>query len=84
MTDKEMAIELGNYINRQLTEIAALKSVLKAHDVPEWEEETAQTEHDPAFQQVSDEHTLHLQYSISDDTPESELIRALYRHFVER
>ncbi len=83
MTDKEMAIELGEYINRRLTRIAALESVLKAHEVPEWQEEAAQIEQKPAFQQVSDEHTLHLRYSISDDTPESGLIRALYHRYVE-
>jgi hypothetical protein len=84
MTDKELAIELANYINRQLTRIAALESILKTHDIPEWREDAARISQEPAFLQLSDEHTVHLQYSISDGIPESELIRALYRHFVER
>lgn len=84
MTDKELAIELGNYINRQLTKIAALESILMEHDIPHWREDAERIAEEPAFLQLSSAHTVQLQYSIADDIPESELIRALYRHFVER
>jgi len=83
MTDKELAIELGNYINRQLTRIAALESILKENQIPHWEEDAARIAHEPLSLAVSDAHRHHLQYAIGDDTPESGLIRALYRHFVE-
>lgn len=84
MTDNEMAIELGNYINRQLTRIAALEAILKAHDIPQWQKDAKLIAQEPASLAVTDAHIRHLQYSISDGTPESELIRTLYRHFVER
>jgi hypothetical protein len=81
MTDREMAFAVGEYINQQLTRIAALESILKAHDVPEWREDAARILHEPAFLAVADAHIRHLQYSIPDDTPESKLIHVLHGHF---
>jgi hypothetical protein len=83
MTDQELAIQLGNYINRQLTRIAALESALMAHEIPDWREDAERIAQEPASLAVSAAHSHHIQYSISGDTPESALIRSLHRLYVE-
>jgi hypothetical protein len=60
MTDREMALGLGEYINRQLTRIAALESILKAHEIPEWREDAVRIVHEPAFLAAADAHIHHL------------------------
>jgi len=83
MTDREMALGLGEYINRQLTRIAALESILKENQIPDWREDAARLSREqPLSPHISDAHIHHLQYSIPIGTPESELIQALHRHFV--
>jgi hypothetical protein len=83
MTDREMTIQLANYINRQLIRIAALESILKKNQIPDWQEDAERIAHEPPSQGTTDAHRHHLQYSIPDDTPESMLIRALHRYFLE-
>jgi hypothetical protein len=83
MTDKEMAIQLGDYVNRKLRRITALESILKENQIPGWEEDAVRIAHEPLALAATDAHIHHLQYSISDTTPESELIRALHHLFVE-
>jgi hypothetical protein len=83
MTDREMALGLGDYINRKLTWIAALESIINRNQIPQWREDAERVVHEqPLSPHISDAHIHHLQYAIPDGTPESELIRALYCHFV--
>ena len=78
-----MALSLGDYINRQLTRIAALEAILSENQIPHWQEDAQRVAYEqPLSLHISDAHIQHLQYAVSGETPESELILALYRHFV--
>jgi hypothetical protein len=83
MTDREMALSLGDYINRQLTRIAALESILKRNQILHWQEDVESVaQEQPLSPHISDAHTHQLQYSIPTDTPESKLSQARQQHFV--
>jgi hypothetical protein len=83
MTNREMAIELADCINRHLRRIAALESILDRHEIPHWKEDALTIVHEPFYLRISESDIRLLQYAIGDDTPEAELIQTLYRHFVQ-
>jgi hypothetical protein len=91
MTDKEMALGLGEYIVHLLGRIHALEGVFPEYRITgedghrrelPWKEDAARIALEPAVRELSDVQLRSMQDAVSGDIPESHLIRALYRHFV--
>jgi hypothetical protein len=91
MTDKEMALELGEYINRLLMRISTLEGVFTEYRITgedghrrelPWKEDAKRIAQEPAFLDLSDAQSRGLLQAVGDDIPESQLICSLHRHFV--
>ncbi len=92
MTDKEMALALGEYIVQLLGRISALESVFMEHRITNpdgnrveisWKDDANRIAREAAALELSAAQSRSLQQAIGAGTPKSELIRSLYRHFVE-
>jgi hypothetical protein len=91
MTDQAMALALGDYINGLLERITALEGLFTEYslvredghrvEIP-YRDLVKKILHEDAFRRLADGQYDSLRQAIGDGTPESELIRALYRHFV--
>jgi len=91
MTDREMALGLGEYIVRLLGRIAALEGVFTEYRVPQrdgrqvelpWKEDSKRVAQESGALEISAARLRSLHHAVGDGTLESELIRALHRHFV--
>lgn len=88
MTDREMALALGEYIAQLLRRITILEGIVIEHgivtpDRNSWEDLIKLVSHRDEIQRVFLAQLHGLEQAVPDGTPESELIRALYQHFVE-
>lgn len=91
MTDKERALGLGEYIVRLLTRISALESVFTEYrimnpdghqvEIP-WKEDAKRIAQEAGALEISAAQSRSLRQAVGGEIPESQLIRALYRHFV--
>ena len=91
MTDKEMALAMGQYINSLLTKISALEGVFleyritdqdgRRREIP-WREDLMRVAQEPAFREVSAARSDGLLRAIGDEHQASALIRALCRHYL--
>lgn len=91
MTDREMALGLGEYIVGLLRRISALQGVFTEYRVPTedgrrieipWKEDEKRMATEPAALEIVAAQLRSLREAVGDETPESQLLRALYRHFV--
>ena len=91
MTDREMALGLGEYIVKLLRQISALQGAFTEYritsddghriEIP-WKRDVKRIAGEPAALEVVAAQLRSLHEAIGDGIPESELIRALHRHFV--
>jgi hypothetical protein len=89
MTDREMVLALGKYINGLLVEIETLKGVMDCiAQNPAPPRETSLEEmkrrvlEDEAFQRTVAAHRNALLHALGRETEASALIRAFHNHFV--
>lgn len=91
MTDREMALALGEYIVRLLGRIHALEGVFCEYRItaPDghrvelpWRKDAKKVAQEPSALELSDAQLRSLRGAIDGETHESGLIRAMYRHFV--
>ncbi len=92
MTDKEMALALGQYINSLLQKIAALEGVFPEYritnhegrrvEIP-WKEDVKRIAQEESFRRLSDAQSDALLRAIGDETQPSDLIRALCRTYLQ-
>jgi hypothetical protein len=92
MTDKEMALALGHYINSLLEKIAAQQGVFLEYrvmndeghrvEIP-WREDLKRVAQEPTFRDLSAAQSSALLQAIGDETQGSSLIRALCRHYLQ-
>lgn len=92
MTDKEMALALGEYIVNLIGRIHALEGTFLEYRVTNeeghrveipWKEDSKRIALEPAVRDLSDAQLRYMRESIGDETQGSDLIRALYSHFVK-
>jgi hypothetical protein len=89
MTDREMALALGNYINELLAKIAAMEAVLAERRVTDpqgriqWRDDVSRVLLDPASRRLSDAQSRVLLQTVGDETQASALIRALCRNYFQ-
>ncbi len=91
MSDREMALGLGEYIVKLLRQISALQGVFTEYritsddghriEIP-WKQDVKRIAGEPAALDVVAVQLRSLHEAIGDGTHESELIRALYHHFI--
>lgn len=90
MTDREMAIALGEYITRLRRRIEILKAILIERGIVApgkvpWEELAKLIpDEEEEIQRLFSSQLDELRKELSDQTPASEVIRILHRSFVER
>ena len=86
-----MALALGRYVNSLLEEIEALKGVFLEYriETPDGRREIPVAEmkkkvsQEDGFRAVADAQRTALLQAIGDETQGSDLIRALYRHYLQ-
>jgi hypothetical protein len=92
MTDKEMALALGQYINSLLQKISALQGVFLEYRITDneghrveipWREDLNRVVQESSFRDLSDAQCCALLRAIGDETQASPLIRALCRHYLQ-
>ncbi|HEX3438416.1 MAG TPA: hypothetical protein VHT24_16725 [Pseudacidobacterium sp.] len=90
MTDKEMALALGQYINSLLQKISGLEGIFAEYRITDheghrieipWREDLKRISQEPSFRQLSDAQSDAPLLAISDETEASALIRALCRNY---
>jgi hypothetical protein len=92
MTDKEMVLALGNYINSLLAKRAALEGAFLNYRIPNeegrqvelpWKEDVKRIEQEESFRRLSGAQSDSLLQAIGDETQPSDLIRALCKHYLQ-
>lgn len=91
MTDREMALKLGNYIIKLQREISALQGVFTEYriDTPQgrreipWRSQAEKIAQEEGPMQVAAAQQYSLLQAIGHETDGSVLIRALHREFLE-
>lgn len=89
MTDRELAIALGEYIVRLRRRIEILKAIviergIVAPDQASWEDLAKLTPREDEILRLSSSQLDELRKALSDQTPASEVIRVLHSHFLGR
>ncbi len=92
MTDKEMALALGQYINSLLQKISALEGAFLEYRITDetglrkeipWREDVKRIVQEESFRRLSDAQRTALLQAIGDETQALPLIRALCRHYLQ-
>jgi hypothetical protein len=79
MTDKEMTLALGHYINSLLAKIAAMQSL-----IPDCQQDDVnRIQQEPAFRRLSDRQSSALLQAVGDCTQAPDLIRSLCKHYLQ-
>jgi hypothetical protein len=90
MTDREMALALGHYVNSLLQKVSALEGAFLEYRVTNeqgqrveipFREDVKRIEKEESFQRLSGAQSASLLQAIGDETQPSALIRALCRHY---
>jgi hypothetical protein len=79
MTDRDIALALGDYINNLLAKIEALRTLIPDYQ----EDDLKRIMQDPAFRRISDGQSSALLHAIGDKTQASDLIHALGRNYFQ-
>jgi hypothetical protein len=91
MTDREMALSLGQYINRLIEKVTLYEGVFLEYRVTDfdgrkveipWRADAKRIAQEQPFRDLADRQSSELRQVVGDDIPESGLIRALHHHYV--